>query len=42
MARIDLHKLALRWKVIEMLQRYLRQRELQEAHLIWYRLIRPN
>ncbi len=39
---IDLHKRALRLKVIEMLGLYAHRRRLDEAHVRWYRLIQPN
>jgi hypothetical protein len=42
MTRIDLRKLALRLKVIEMLKQHTRQRLLQEASVYWRRLILPN
>ncbi len=42
MARIDLHKFALRLKVAEMVKTYARQRMLREAHAYWRRLICPN
>ena len=38
----DLHKLALRLKVIEMIGIYAHRRRLDEAYLRWYRLIQPN
>ncbi len=40
--KIDLHKLALRLKVIEMIGLYAHRRRLDGAYLRWYRLIRPN
>lgn len=40
--KVDLHKLALRLKVIEMLKIYAHRRRLDEAYLRWYRLIQPN
>ena len=40
--KIDLHKLALRLKVIEMIGLYAHRRRLDRAYLRWYRLIRPN
>ena len=41
--KIDLHKLALRLKVLEMINCYARRRALDEcAHLRWRRLIQPN
>ncbi len=40
--KVDLHKLALRLKVIEMIGLYARRRRLDEAYLRWYRLIQPN
>ncbi|MEE3260141.1 MAG: hypothetical protein VX293_13120 [Candidatus Latescibacterota bacterium] len=42
MAKIDLHKLALRLKVIEMIKIHARRRLLAEAHTYWRRLIQPN
>ena len=42
MASIDLHKLALRLKVIEMLQINLRLKKLEEASIYWGRLYQPN
>jgi hypothetical protein len=42
MAHVDLRKLALRLKVIEMLQAYLREKRLQDATAYWRRLIRSN
>ena len=38
--KVDLHKLALRLKVLEMIGIYARR--LDEVHLRWYRLIQPN
>ena len=40
--KVDLHKLALRLKVIEMIGIYAQRRRLDEAYLRWYRLIQPN
>ena len=40
--KVDLHKLALRLKVIEMIDLYAQQRRLDEAHLRWYRWVQPN
>ena len=40
--KVDLHKLALRLKVIEMIGIYARRRRLDEAYLRWYRWIQPN
>jgi hypothetical protein len=42
MAQIDLHKLALRLKVIEMIKIHARRRLLAEAYQYWRRLIQPN
>ncbi len=42
MAQVDLHKLALRLKIIEMIQIYASKRRLQEASAYWRRLIRSN
>lgn len=42
MTKVDLHKLALRLKIIEMLNVHASQRRLREASSIWRRLIRPN
>ena len=42
MKQVDLHKLALRLKVIEMLQVHLRRKRLNSATAYWRRLIRPN
>lgn len=39
---IDLHKLALRLKVIEMIRIHAWQRQLREAMVYWRRFIRPN
>ena len=41
-AQVDLHKLALRLKVMEMIGIYAHRRRLDEAYLRWYRLIQPN
>ena len=40
--KVDLHKLALRLKVMEMIGIYAHRRRLDEAYLRWYRLIQPN
>ena len=40
--KVDLHKLALRLKVIEMIGIYAHRRRLNDAYLRWYRLIQPN
>ena len=40
--KVDLHKLALRLKVVEMIGIYACRRRLDEAYLRWYRLIQPN
>ena len=40
--KVDLHKLALRLKVMEMIGIYAQRRRLDEAYLRWYRLIQPN
>ena len=40
--KVDLHKLALRLKVVEMIGIYAHRRRLDEAHLRWYRLIQLN
>ena len=40
--RVDLRKLALRLKVVEMLRIYAERRRMREAPAIWRRLIRPN
>ena len=42
MARIDLRKLALRLKIIEILRTYAGHKCLQEAHAYWRRLICSN
>ncbi len=42
MSRIDLHKLALRMKIVEMLKIHLSRRRLARASVYWRRLIRPN
>ena len=42
MSRIDLHKLALRMKIVEMLKIHLGRRRLESAPIRWRRLIRPN
>jgi len=42
MSRIDLHKLALRMKIVEMLNIHLGRRRLASAPSRWRRLIRPN
>lgn len=40
--KADLHKLALRLKIIEMLRIHASQRQLRDAASSWRRLIRPN
>ncbi len=40
--KTDLHQLALRLKVIEMLRVHTTQRQLREAPRRWRRFIRPN
>lgn len=42
MAQIDLRKLALRLKVIEMLDLYTKRRKMEEVHQYWRSLIQPN
>ena len=42
MARVDLHKLALRMKILEMLKIHLSRRQMASAPVNWRRLIRPN
>ena len=42
MSNIDLHKLALRLKVTEMVKMHARRRLLAEAYQYWCRLIQPN
>ena len=42
MARIDLRKLALRLKILEMLKIYTRRRQLEGAPEHWRRTVRPN
>ena len=42
MARIDLRKLALRLKVVEMIRLHARRRLMAEASAFWRRLIGPN
>ena len=42
MARIDLHKLALRMKIVEMLKIHLSRKRMATASIQWRRLIRPN
>jgi len=42
MTRADLHQLALRLKIIEMLRLHASQRQLREASSCWRRLVRPN
>ena len=42
MKKVDLHKLALRLKIIEMLRVHTTQRQLREALHHWRRFIRPN
>ena len=42
MAQIDLRKLALRLKVIEILEIYAYRRKIQEAQRYWRGLICPN
>jgi pentatricopeptide repeat protein len=42
MAKVDLHKFALRLKVAEMIRIYARRRMLEEASTCWRRLILPN
>ena len=41
-ARVDLRKLALRLKVVEMLRIYAERRRKREAPALWRRLIHPN
>lgn len=40
--KVDLHKLALRLKIIEMIRNHANQRQLREASSSWRRLIQPN
>ena len=42
MQRIDLHKLALRLKVIEIVRGYAHRRRLREAADLWRALIQHN
>jgi len=42
MAQIDLRKLALRLKVMEMIRIYARRRTLEDPGAYWRRLILPN
>lgn len=42
LAKIDLHKFALRLKVLEMLRTYAEDRMSREAGAYWRRLIAPN
>ncbi|MCY3735459.1 MAG: hypothetical protein OXG13_03600 [Gemmatimonadaceae bacterium] len=42
MSGVDLRKLALRWKVLEMLRLLSERRKLAEAARFWRRLVRPN
>ena len=42
MSQIDLRKLALHLKIVEMLQIHLARRLLADAPIRWRRLIRPN
>lgn len=42
MARPDLHKLALRLRVVEMLKIHSLRRLMRQAPEFWRRLIRPN
>ena len=42
MEQIDLHRLALRLKIMEILQSHLRKKRLQDAPDYWRRLIRAN
>ncbi len=42
MAQIDLRKLALRMKLMEMIRIYAQRRMLQDASIYWRRLILPN
>ena len=42
MPHLDLHKLALRLKVVEMLRIYAAQRGMAEAVALWRRLRYPN
>ena len=42
MAKIDLHKVALRLKVIEKIKIHARRRLMANAYAYWRRLIQPN
>ena len=42
MTHLDLHKLALRLKVVEMLRIYVAQRGMAESVALWRRLMDPN
>ena len=42
MSKIDLRKLALRMKIVEMLRIYLRRKGMADARSRWRRLIGPN
>ena len=42
MSKIDLRKLALRMKIVEMLKIYMSRRGLEDASSRWRRLIGPN
>lgn len=42
MSEIDLHKIALRLKVVAMIQKHARRRLLENAYEYWRRLIQAN
>lgn len=42
MANVDLHKLALRLKITEMIKIHAQRRLMAEAYEYWRRLIQPN
>jgi hypothetical protein len=42
MPHVDLQKLALRLKIVEMLKEYTRRQGRRDAHMIWRRLIQAN
>jgi hypothetical protein len=42
LSRVDLRKLALRWKIVEMLRIHSERRKLAEAVRFWRRLVGPN
>jgi hypothetical protein len=41
-SRVDLRKLALRLKIVEMLRIYTERRKLRDAATVWRRWVGPN